>query len=66
MVFILPTFKGYTVDIRLEQFRKIKKNGGLIFVDFTSQEGDELLAEFVKSLNKKSDRKTVLEIMDSL
>ena len=40
MVKELPKFKGYTVDERLEQFRKVDKGKPSIdFVDFNSEEG---------------------------
>ena len=39
MVKELPKFKGYTVDERLKQFRKVDKDKPSIdFVDFDSQE----------------------------
>jgi hypothetical protein len=43
----LKTFKGYTVDLRLQQFRKVTGSGhdmNIEFVDFASPEGQELLA----------------------
>ena len=43
----LPTFKGYTVDERLRQFRKVDKDKPSIdFVDFDSEEGQGLLEEY--------------------
>jgi len=43
----LPTFKGYTVDERLRQFRKVEKDKPSIdFVDFDSEEGQGLLEEY--------------------
>jgi len=43
----LATFKGYTVDKRLKQFRKVDRNKPSIdFVDFDSEEGQELLTEY--------------------
>jgi len=45
--FGLPKFKGYTVDERLRQFRKVDHNKPSIdFVDFDSEEGEKLLAEY--------------------
>lgn len=41
----LPTFKGYTVDYRLREFRKAKYPGALEFISFDSPEGKELLGE---------------------
>ena len=50
MVKKLPEFKGYTVDERLKQFRKVDRNNPSIdFVDFDSEEGQELLAEYEES-----------------
>lgn len=50
MVKELPKFKGYTVDKRLEQFRKVDKGKPSIdFVDFESEEGKELLAQYEES-----------------
>jgi len=47
MVRKLPEFKGYTVDERLKQFRKVDHNKPSIdFVDFDSEEGEKLLAEY--------------------
>ncbi len=47
MVKELPKFKGYTVDERLKQFRKVDKDKPSIdFVDFDSEEGQELLEEY--------------------
>jgi len=48
----LPKFKGYTVDIRLKQFR-IMKQGNLIFVEFKSEKGKLLLKEYMKKINTK-------------
>lgn len=46
MVKELPTFKGYTMDERLRQFRKVdRENLSIDFVDFDSEEGQELLEE---------------------
>ena len=50
MVKELPKFKGYTVDQRLRQFRKVDKDKPSIdFVNFDSDEGQELLAEYEES-----------------
>jgi hypothetical protein len=42
---ILPTFKGYTVDERLREFRKADVETGLEFIPFDSERGMELLEE---------------------
>jgi hypothetical protein len=42
----LPTFKGYTIDKRLRQFRKVdREKPNIDFVDFDSEEGEKLLEE---------------------
>ena len=41
----LKIFRGYTVDIRLQEFRKSVAGKGLIFVPFTSSKGQQLLAQ---------------------
>lgn len=50
----LPTFKGYTVDARLREFRKIPADPDsdlydLEFIDWRSDEGDALLVELLKN-----------------
>lgn len=49
----LPTFKGYTVDVRLKQFRRIEGEK-IIFIDFDSIEGEKILTKYVECLNKNS------------
>lgn len=43
--FELPTFKGYTIDPRLKQFRKVIPQESIEFIDFDSKKGQELLSE---------------------
>jgi len=60
MVKALPTFKAYTVDERLRQFRKVDRNKPSIdFVDFDSAEGRKLLEEYKESLDQfeRNDQK---------
>ena len=42
---MLQTFKGYTVDFRLKEFRKFPKKGLPEFIDFRSNEGADLVDE---------------------
>ena len=42
---ILPTFKGYTVDMRLKEFRRAIPEVTLEFIQFNSPEGQKLLSE---------------------
>lgn len=47
MVTKLPEFKGYTVDEKLKQFRKVdREKPSIEFVDFDSKEGKKLLKEY--------------------
>ena len=51
MVKELPKFKGYTVDQKLKQFRRTDRVKLINdFVDFDSEEGQELLAEYEESI----------------
>lgn len=49
----LPIFKGYTVDVRLKQFRKVKKER-IEFVEFDSAEGEKLFSKYIDGLSTKS------------
>ena len=49
----LPVFRGYTVDVRLRQFRKV--SDGIEFLDFDSELGDELLGEYIDTLDRDSE-----------
>jgi hypothetical protein len=42
---ILPTFKGYTVDMRLKEFRRAIPDVTLEFIPFKTPEGKKLLEE---------------------
>jgi len=43
----LPDFKGYTIDFRLRQFRKVSlEEFKLEFIDFDSKKGINLLTEY--------------------
>ena len=42
---ILPTFKGYTVDMRLREFRRAIPDVTLEFISFDDPDGQKLLAE---------------------
>lgn len=46
---ILPTFRGYTVDCRLSEFRKIPRYGLPEWIPFRSEKGDELLVKWLKT-----------------
>ena len=46
MIRRLPVFRGYTVDIRLREFRKIELDKLPEFITFTSNKGSKLFSEF--------------------
>lgn len=46
MIRILPIFKGYTVDLRLQEFRKIESNKLPEFIPLLSDKGARLFWEF--------------------
>lgn len=60
----LPTFEGYTVDVRLREFRKLTSVSEIEFVGFDSPEGDMLLEGFLDTLdaNNKEDLHTLTAI----
>jgi hypothetical protein len=39
---------AYTVDYRLKQFRRIKRNGEIEFVSFYEDKGDRILTSMIK------------------
>jgi len=49
MARILPVFKGYTVDLRLQEFRKIEMDKLHEFAPFLSDKGAKLFHEFRQS-----------------
>ena len=55
----LPSFEGYIVDVRLRQFRKIiDKN--IVFIEFNSAIGEEMLSRYIKYLDPKSEEFKIL------
>jgi hypothetical protein len=46
---ILPTFRGWTVDARLKEFRRTGPNG-MEYLSFNTDEGDDLLSEYIAQL----------------
>lgn len=45
----LPTYWGITVDTRCRQFRYIRKNGEIVFLDMKNDDwGDLLLARMIR------------------
>ena len=54
MIKELPAFKGYHVDVRLRQFRRVN-NGRIEFIDFKSNKGEKILDKYKKSLDPASE-----------
>ena len=54
MAKVLPVFRGYAVDVRLRQFRKVGLDTGIESVAFDSEEGDRLLAEYIRSIDRET------------
>ncbi len=54
----LPVFKGWTVDARLNQFRRIKRQkkhfAVMEYLDFNTVKGNDLLLEYLKTLKAES------------
>lgn len=46
---ILPTYKGYTVDFRLREFRVAIYGEKLEFIPFKSPKGQKLMSGFLKT-----------------
>ena len=46
MIRVLPVFKGYTVDLRLQEFRKIEMDKLPEFIPLLSDKGARLFYEF--------------------
>lgn len=55
MIKVLPTIKGYTVDVRLREFRKIEEGADFEFIRFDSEEGDALLYEFISTIDENTE-----------
>jgi len=64
MIRRLPTFKGYTIDVRLKQLRKAEIGEPLEFIDFDSEQGDAILLELIHSLDpeKKEDNELLISL----
>jgi len=51
MIRQLPTFKGYTVDARLKQFRRVDPQWGMEFIEFNSEKGEKLLEGYIVTID---------------
>lgn len=61
MIRHLPTYHGYTVDVRLREFRRARwtKNGNpgrLIIIPFDSPRGDRMCVAYMNSMSPHSPR----------
>jgi len=48
----LKEFQGYTVDLRLQQFRKMEYEKSAEFIDFASPKGKKLLAQIHEQVTR--------------
>jgi hypothetical protein len=59
MTTTLPTFKGWTIDARLKQLRKIVRKSrhfaAMEYLDFKSEQGDRILTKYIKTLAPNSE-----------
>ncbi len=51
----LPIYKGYSVDFRLKEFRKVIFGKLPEFVPFESEKGGKLVTEFLKTPEGKKE-----------
>jgi hypothetical protein len=51
-VWRLQEFQGYTVDLRLQQFRKVEVGKPLQFIEFASPQGKQLLQRMHEEATK--------------
>lgn len=49
IVTVLPVFKGYTIDSRLKEFRRIEPDRPAEFIKFSSTKGSVLIEEISKT-----------------
>jgi len=55
MIRVLPTFKGYTIDMRLKEFRKAVWEEEVEFLSFESEKGKELLIAFLQTVEGEEE-----------
>ncbi len=55
MIRVLPTYKGYTVDMRLKEFRKAVWGKEIEFIPFDSVKGQKLITGFLRTPEGKRE-----------
>ena len=65
-MYVLPTFKGYTVDERLKKFRVAIYGKRLEFISFDSRKGKKILTCYRKEQSMKILTKEVLDKLPPL
>ncbi len=60
MIRLLPVFKGYTVDLRLQEFRKIEMDKLPEFIPLLNDKGARLFYEFRRTEEGQSEIDRVL------
>ncbi len=65
-MYILPTFKGYTVDERLREFRRFEYGKYAEFISFNSEKGQKLLSHYRKEQSMKLLTKELLKRLPPL
>lgn len=58
----LPTYKGYTVDERLGEFRRVKWGKELQYIPFDSPKGRRLLENWKEHQHLKLSKKVAREL----
>jgi hypothetical protein len=54
MIKRLPVFMGYTVDVRLKEFRRVDLSTGFKIVPFNSEEGEIWLNEYIETIDENA------------
>jgi hypothetical protein len=66
MTTVLPKYKGYTVDFRLGEFRRVSGKGQNMRIDFfpfKSEIGDILLGDLIEGKGGKKLKKEAMDYM---
>lgn len=59
----LPIIGGYTIDLRLGQFRRVDhKKPSIDFIDFNSEEGNKVFEKIAKSIDRNNKEQVKLMI----